>query len=105
MVRSELLLSNDLLELLTNHGIARSVGGPRTPSRIAMQGELDSALNGLTADERHILWLRFWEHYSFRQIQRELNHKSVDTTFRLYKKALSKLRESLDDDTSERNLK
>lgn len=100
MARSEVPLTNDLLELLTNHGMASPLGGRRAPSQIENQKQLDAALNGLTSPERHILWLRFWEHYSFRQIQRELNHKSVDTTFRLYKKALGKLREALNEDVA-----
>lgn len=94
----EVPLSNDLLELLTNQGQAIPLGGHRSPSQIGMQKQLDSALSGLTSAERHILWLRFWEHYSFRQIQREMEHKSVSMTHRIYRQALGKLREALNED-------
>jgi DNA-directed RNA polymerase specialized sigma24 family protein len=55
-------------------------------------------MNSLTPQQRLALWLRFWQGYSYRQIQVEVGHKSVSQTYRLVQTALAAIREKLDED-------
>lgn len=101
MARYEVPLSTDILELLTNHG-ATLVSGPRQPGiTTTVQTRLEKALSTLTIEESTVIWLKFWEHMSFREIQRELNHKSVSMTHRTYRKAMTKLTTALTATTTE----